>query len=145
MHEALLEAGKREIGGILMGEHVGVNTFRVKELTIQKKGGTFATFVRLVGYILGPLQNFFRSTNHDYSRFNYLGEWHSHHSFNLTPSSEDHRSMLGIVNDPEVGANFAVLLIVRSETGVLRGGVTVYRPSSEPFHGTMVMENTEPS
>ena len=63
-----------------MGEHVGVDTFRVKDLTIQRKGGTFATFIRFIEEIIGPLRDFFSSTRHDYTRFNYLGEWHSHHS-----------------------------------------------------------------
>src|SRR2546426_158241 len=90
---ALTEAGKREIGGILMGEHIGAETFRVKELTIQRKKGTFATFVRIVAEILAPLRAFFDATKHDYTRFNYLGEWHSHHSFLLEPSGQDHITM----------------------------------------------------
>ena len=42
--DALGQAGRREIGGILMGEHVGPDAFRLKELTVQRKEGTFAGF-----------------------------------------------------------------------------------------------------
>ena len=108
--DALAKTGKREIGGVLMGEHVDIDIFSVKELTIQRHGGTFAAFIRFVEGIVGPLRAFFRATKHSYTRFNYLGEWHSHHSFSLTPSSRDHNTMSEIVMDPELGAHFIVLL-----------------------------------
>jgi len=139
--EALAQAGRREIGGILMGEHIGVDTFRVKELTIQRKGGTFAAFIRIVVEILAPLRAFFDSTKHDYTRFNYLGEWHSHHSFALSPSGRDHTTMYGIVTDPRLGAHFVVLLLVKLEDGnQLDGSVTVYQPNKKPFRGSVAQE-----
>jgi hypothetical protein len=99
--------------------------------------------VRLIEYILQPLEAFFRSTNHDYKRFNYLGEWHSHHSFELIPSREDHLTMMQIANDPAVGANFVVLLIVKSEMEELESGLTVYCPTTQPFAGIVVREGAE--
>lgn len=124
-----------------MGEHVGVDTFRVKELTIQRKGGTFAAFVRIVEEIVGPLRAFFRTTNHDYTRFNYLGEWHSHHSFKLSPSRRDHATMLAMVLDPQLGAHFVVLLLVKlNERNRLDGSVAVYQPNKAPFFGRVVPE-----
>jgi hypothetical protein len=139
--EALAQAGRREIGGILMGEHIGVDTFRVKELTIQRKGGTFAAFIRIVAEILAPLRAFFDSTKHDYTRFNYLGEWHSHHSFALSPSGRDHTTMYGIVTDPQLGARFVVLLLVKlGDDNQLDGSVTVYQPNKKPFRGSVTQE-----
>jgi hypothetical protein len=139
--EALAQAGRREIGGILMGEHIGVDTFRVKELTIQRKGGTFAAFIRIVAEILAPLRAFFDSTKHDYTRFNYLGEWHSHHSFALSPSGRDHTTMYGIVTDPQLGAHFVVLLLVKlGNDNQLDGSVTVYQPNKKPFRGSVTQE-----
>lgn len=142
MATALSEAGRREVGGVLMGEHVGPDIFRVKELTIQRKGGTFATFVRVVQSIVGPLQAFFRATQHDYTRFNYLGEWHSHHSFALNPSTRDHRSMLEIIDDPQLGANFVVLLLVKLNQSILDFAVFVYQPNGQPRTGEVVQELT---
>jgi len=141
MVAALAEAGRREIGGVLMGEHVGPDRFRVKDITIQRKGGTFATFVRVVRNILGPLQAFFRKTHHDYARFNYLGEWHSHHSFALSPSTTDHRSMFQIIDDPQLGANFVVLLLAKlSDQAVLDCVVFIYEPRAQPRIGEVVHE-----
>jgi [CysO sulfur-carrier protein]-S-L-cysteine hydrolase len=143
--EALTQAGKREIGGILMGEHVGLDTFRVKELTIQRKGGTFAAFIRVVGEILAPLRKFFDSTRHDYKRFNYLGEWHSHHSFDLSPSDQDSATMLDIVMDQKLGAHFVVLFLVKLiQEDQIEGSVTVYQPNKSPFLGSVIQEPATP-
>lgn len=143
--EALAETGKREIGGILMGEHVGPDTFRVCDLTIQRKGGTFAAFLRLVDEIIGPLQAFFETTKQDYTRFNYLGEWHSHHSFALRPSDRDHNSMLEIIDDPQLGARFAVLLLVQvSQKETLQADVTIYLPNREPYSGIVTIQSETP-
>jgi len=124
-----------------MGEHVGLDTFRVKEITIQRKGGTFAAFVRIVSEILTPLRAFFDSTKHDYARFNYMGEWHSHHSFALSPSGTDHDTMLEMVDDPQLGARFVLLLLVKlNGNSQLEGSVTVYQPLKTPASGVVVIE-----
>lgn len=126
----LRDAASREIGGVLMGEHVSEGVFRIKDLTVQRRGGTFASFVREVRAALAPLQRFFRETGHDYTRYNYLGEWHSHPSFLAEPSHKDSESMWRLVEDPAVGANFVVLLIVRlGAERKLEGSATVYLPS----------------
>lgn len=128
--EALEKGGTREVGGILMGEHVEDNTFRITDVTVQEHGGTFATFVRLVEGIVGPLRSFFRATRHQYTRFNYIGEWHSHHSFDLVPSERDRATMVSIIGDPSVGARFVVLLLVRlGDGGLLEHAATVFTPS----------------
>lgn len=139
--DALGQAGRREIGGILMGEHIGPDAFCVKELTIQRKGGSFAAFVRIVSEILGPLRAFFEKTKHEYTRFNYLGEWHSHHSFALEPSKKDHLTMYEMVMDPGLGARFVILLLVKlGDAGKLQATVTVYQPNKHPFLGSVIEE-----
>lgn len=138
---ALSRASRQEIGGIMMGEHVAENVFRVRDLTVQYGGGTFATFRRVVQEVIGPLTRFFSDMGHDYRRFNYLGEWHSHPSFAPQPSPIDHRTMLDIVDDPDVGANFVVLLIVRlDEESRLEGTVTVYLPHGLILKGQLAQE-----
>jgi len=141
--DALTRAGHQEIGGILMGEHVGPDIFRVKELSIQRKGGTFAAFTRIVAEILAPLRAFFDATKHDYKRFNYLGEWHSHPLFALTPSGRDHIAMYDIAKDQQLGAHFVVLLLVKLDNhGQLEGKVTIYQPNKEPFVGSVIQERS---
>ena len=138
---SLTKAAEQEIGGILMGEHVGENVFRVKNLTIQHQGGRFASFVRAIQNILEPLRNFFNSTNNEYTRFNYLGEWHSHPSFVPTPSTKDEQTMWDIIEDPNVGAYFVVLMIIKLDAmHKLIGSVTVYQPGGLKFIGELVQE-----
>ena len=138
---ALREVGRREIGGILMAEHIGENTFRVQSVTIQRRGGSFATFLRVVEAFHGSLRKFFRQTEYNYVKFNYIGEWHSHPSFAPTPSETDHRTMLSIINDPQTGAFFVVLLIVKlDENGEFVGTVTVYQPDASAFRGELILE-----
>lgn len=139
--DALAKAGRREVGGILMAEHVAENVFRVRDLTIQRRGGSFATFVRAVQSVLGPLGEFFRATGHNYTRFNYAGEWHSHPSFAPVPSTTDHSTMHSIVENPEVGAFFVVLMIVKlGDKRELEGSVTIYQPGGRRFRGELVIE-----
>jgi [CysO sulfur-carrier protein]-S-L-cysteine hydrolase len=143
---ALAQAGLREIGGILMGEHVGPDRFRVREVTVQRRGGTFAEFVRIVSEILAPLRAFFDTTQHNYQRFNYMGEWHSHHSFELRPSGRDHATMCEMVTDPKLGAHFVVLLLVKlGADGELQGAVTVYQPNRNPYGGSVAQERLPPT
>lgn len=140
--EALSVGGGREVGGILMGEHVAAGTFRVVEITVQRKCGTFASFVRRAEAFFGPLTEFFRVRNCEYTRFNYLGEWHSHPSFALHPSAKDNQSMLEIVQDPNVGARFAVLLLVKLNTGgALQHSAHVYKADISHYPGTVTTED----
>lgn len=144
LESALRGAGNREIGGVLMGEHVSEGVFRVKDLTVQRRGGTFASFMREVRAALAPLQRFFRHTGHDYTRYNYLGEWHSHPSFPAEPSHRDSESMWRIVEDPAVGANFVVLLIVRlGSEGKLEGSATTYLKGRRNLEAALEVEARE--
>lgn len=140
---ALRQAGRREIGGILMAEHVADELFRVRSLTIQRRGGSFAAFVRAVQSVVGPLRTFFRATNYNYTRFNYIGEWHSHPSFEPHPSATDHNTMRDIIEDPEVGAIFVVLMIVKlDDAGACQGTVTVYQQGGRFSRGEVVLEGS---
>jgi proteasome lid subunit RPN8/RPN11 len=109
----LRSAGRREIGGVLLGELIKPDTFKISEITIQRSRGTFCHFVRDPKLHEKAIQRFFERTKHNYERFNYLGEWHSHPSFSTRPSTPDIISMHRIVGDSNMGANFAALLIVR--------------------------------
>jgi [CysO sulfur-carrier protein]-S-L-cysteine hydrolase len=109
----LRSAGRREIGGVLLGEFIKPATFKIAEITVQRTGGTFSHFVRDPKLHEKAIEAFFERTGRNFERFNYLGEWHSHPSFSTRPSPSDARSMYRIVSASVVGANFAALVIVR--------------------------------
>ncbi|WP_425106514.1 Mov34/MPN/PAD-1 family protein [Ancylobacter sp.] len=108
----LRRAGRREIGGVLMAEQIGVDHFRIIDFSVDDQTGGPAHFVRSPEYHQKALANFFARTGENYARFNYLGEWHSHPSFAVRPSTEDSSSMMSLVQG-ERGITFAALLIVR--------------------------------
>ncbi|MFN0303861.1 MAG: Mov34/MPN/PAD-1 family protein [Burkholderiales bacterium] len=125
---ALRRAGKREVGGVLMAAHVGPDRFEVVDITVHKRGA-IASFVRRIEDALGRLQAFFSRTGNQYTKFNYIGEWHSHPMFAPKPSRTDDMSMHQIADDPKVGANFVVLLIVKLDSsGAIVAGVHTYLP-----------------
>lgn len=123
-----------------MAEHVGPGHFSVRHLTIQG-GGRFAVFIRETRSALRALGKFFQQSGHDYARFNYLGEWHSHPNFSVQPSPTDHRSMLNIVTDERVTANFVVLLIFKlTHWGELEGSAHTYLPDGTFALSALVFE-----
>jgi len=140
---ALIKADRREVGGLLMAEHVSTNEFVVREVTIHQQG-TFASFVRHIHGVWSKLTRFFDQTKHDYARFNYIGEWHSHPSFDPFPSSQDHRTMEEIVTDRSVGANFVVLLVVKlGAEQDLFGSVHTYFPNSTAVRSDLRIERAQ--
>lgn len=141
MRAALHGAGSREIGGVLMAEHTGPNQFEVLDLTIHGRG-TIAYFIRKVEEAITRLRSFFVQVNHDYVRFNYLGEWHSHPSFELEPSGRDDLSIREIVEDRDVGANFVVLLIVKlADNGELLTRAYTYLPNGTKSQSRVTVES----
>lgn len=131
--KALSRAGTREIGGVLVGEHVADEQFRVVDLSVQRTGGTESCFVRKPEKHRRFMQRFFRRTGTDYTRFNYLGEWHSHPLYLPVPSTIDLAQMQLIVQDGPNAPLFAVLLIIRLDGRErIELGATAFAPGSVP-------------
>jgi len=117
LERELARAGRIEIGGVLMGEHVSKDCFKLLDFSVQRQGGSGACFTRDPAYHRPFLDRFFEKTGHNYQRFNYLGEWHSHPSFPIDPSTMDRQTMSELLSDPEQNAAFALLLICRLDPG----------------------------
>lgn len=105
-------SGRREIGGILLGEQLEPGRFRLVNFSVDDITGSEAHFCRSPEQHGKELTAFFKNTGHDYGRFNYLGEWHSHPQFPVSPSHQDVASMMGLVRG-EANIPFAALMIVR--------------------------------
>lgn len=133
LERELKRGGRQEIGGLIMGEHIGGENFRLADFTVQHEGGSRTHFVRDPAHHKSQLDAFFARTGNDYGRFNYLGEWHSHPSFEPLPSTTDMVSMQQLVEDPATGVNFLVLLIIRRSSGRrLEFSAFAFRPGLEP-------------
>jgi [CysO sulfur-carrier protein]-S-L-cysteine hydrolase len=126
-------AGRQEIGGLLMGEHVSEGIFRIANISVQRSGGTHVSFTRDPAKHRAQLARFFTRTGQDYSRFNYLGEWHSHPSFEAVPSPTDLHTMQSIVDDPAVGVHFLMLLVTGFSTkGDMQVTAMAFRAGTPP-------------
>ncbi len=108
----LRRSGKREVGGLLLGEQIAPGSFRLVDFSIDNITGSAAHFCRSPEQHTAALDNFFEETGHNFSKYNYLGEWHSHPRFTVSPSPQDCKSMLDLVRC-EKNILFAALLIVR--------------------------------
>lgn len=134
LRRELRRAGERETGGLLMGEHVRDQVFRVMDISVQQTGGTEACFIRDPASHKTHLDKFFARTGGDYTRFNYLGEWHSHPTFEAVASSKDIRTMQSLVSDPAVGVNFLVLLVARlSIEKQIEATAMAFKPGAPPI------------
>src|SRR5882672_8369952 len=122
LQNALSSAAKNEIGGQIFGEQLAPSDFRATELTFQMRPGTFARFVVDLIQAARDAVRFFDRTEHQYLRFNYIGEWHSHPSFEVRPSDTDVRSMEKLVRDPKFRGNFAILMITRLDDSQITCG-----------------------
>lgn len=128
----LRRAGRREIGGILMGEQLAAGHFRVIDVSVDNITGSDAHFVRSEAEHILALRDFFSRTGDDYSRYNYLGEWHSHPSFPVRPSEIDVGSMTQLV-EGERSITFAALLIVRLDMWLyLRHSISLFVRGRSP-------------
>jgi len=128
LRAALKKAGPREIGGQLFGEQRAPSDFEVTELTTQPRG-TFARFMVDLVQAARDALAFFERTERRYTRFNYIGEWHSHPSFAVQPSTLDVAAMQQLVGDPTFKGNFAVLMITRLDAEQLTCGAWVFDPA----------------
>jgi proteasome lid subunit RPN8/RPN11 len=130
----LRRAGAREIGGVLVGEHVGGDDFRLVDLSVQRRGGGHAHFnrdpVQAARFVNAAIER----AGGDATRINYVGEWHSHPLFSASPSTTDVNQMQAIVEDPDGVATFGVLIVVSARPNGLEMSATLFRPglSREP-------------
>lgn len=108
----LRRAGRREIGGILMAEQLAPGNFRLVDFSVDNITGRVAHFCRNPEQHAAALERFFVQTGHEYSKYNYLGEWHSHPGFSVEPSLQDISSMTKLVRG-ERNIDFSVLMIVK--------------------------------
>jgi JAB domain-containing protein similar to deubiquitination enzymes len=125
---ALERAGTKEIGGQLFGEQLAPSDFRITELTIQARRGSFARFIVDLLQAARDAIRFFDRTEHRYTRFNYIGEWHSHPSFEISPSATDAQTMIQLVTDTAFRGSFAILIIVRLDGEILSAGAWLFDP-----------------
>ncbi|CAH1655220.1 MULTISPECIES: Mov34/MPN/PAD-1 family protein [Hyphomicrobiales] len=132
-------SGRRETGGLLLAEQLDdEGRFRVVDVTVDPRGGESAYFERRPELHAQALEAFFEKNGNDFSRFNYLGEWHSHPRFPVSPSTTDIRTMQAMVEDAG-NIDFSVLMIVRLRMFVmLQVGTYLFMRGQSPQRVEMI-------
>lgn len=143
LEAALEHAGALETGGQLFGEQLAPSSFKVVELTTQRRRGSFARFIVDVVEAGKAALAFFRRTNHNYARYNYIGEWHSHPSFSVQPSSTDAKTMRELVASADFRGTFAVLMIARLDGADLQARAWLYDPRGHELSVNLEVEDVE--
>jgi len=115
--KTLKKYGKYEIGGILIGIKRNANIFEIIDFSISNENRILSMFgfYRCISKSKKLLKKHFKKKTGYY-----IGEWHSHPNFSLNPSSKDIFTMYKILEDPNYGINFAILLITRLNDGLLK-------------------------
>lgn len=147
--------GLIEAGGLMVGEHVGENAFRVTDVSL--------TIGEPNRYYLDPADHesfvgAFRAKCPDAARFGLIGSWHSHPSGEPQPSARDLQTLKATMAHPSTDLAFKVLLIVCRDTdGQLQlGGVVLTREpkvlsrihvfiEADPDHAAKSVANNEPN
>lgn len=137
---ALARADVKEIGCQLFGEQLAPSDFKVTELSVQSRAGSFARFVVDLMQAAKDAVRFFDRTEHRYTRYNYIEEWHCHPSFQIRPSGPDIAAMRNIVDDEKFAGSFAVMKIVRLDVGRLNVGAWVFDPQGAEDPITLEIE-----
>lgn len=126
MRDGIPRAGLLEVGGLMMGENVADNVFRVLDisLTVGEPGR----------YYLDPAehQSFvdeFRGEFCDEGRFRLIGSWHSHPSGDPEPGKRDLQTLRATMAHPSTDLAFKVLLIacLDANAQLRAGGVVLTR------------------
>lgn len=110
MIEALKEHSHNEIGGILIGRKLDLNSILIVDLTVSDEIKKFSPFkfIRETKKSNKLIKKHFKN-----STGYYVGEWHSHPSFSLNPSPGDIRTMKGIIKNTDYGVAFSLMIIVK--------------------------------
>lgn len=114
-----------ETKGALFARKISDEMFEVDDVYIEKKVGSFA-FVELVNNEKYQVyQNcYHEKSGHDYIHHNYIGDWHSHPSFVLYPSSYDIEEVKKDLK--KSNARFLVQVIVKIINDKLTGNAFYY-------------------
>lgn len=139
---ALERAGAVEVGGVLFGEHLDAEEFRLLDITEQRRRGDETSFRRKSREATRALKRLSKAHGNDHTRFNYLGEWHSHPNAPAIPSRRDCLTMQSLLVDPTSDANFLVLIIVRlKKTGEMELSANTFLASGHILDCDIVIEN----
>lgn len=123
--ERIKETAPNETKGALFAQKINDNLYVVDDVYFEKKVGSFA-FVEL--YNNKIYQQFQRKYhekhNNDFKNHNYIGDWHSHPSFECYPSGFDQLEVQADLQ--QSNARFLIQTILKIKDDKLVGNCFLY-------------------
>ena len=130
IRDGIPRASQIEAGGVMLGEHVGDNTFRVTDVSLKLGRHRY--------YYCDPPEHQpfvdeFLARFPDRKRFGLLGTWHSHPSGIAMPGRGDLRTLKDKMTSPLCDLSFMVMMIacLNGASQVYAGGVVLLRGESD--------------
>ncbi|WP_461640536.1 Mov34/MPN/PAD-1 family protein [Labilibaculum euxinus] len=116
IERALRKSGDFETGGILIGKKIEDKSFEIVDVSVSDEDNKYS----ITSFIRGIKKSDMLLRKH-YKRKSgyYIGEWHSHPKFSLSPSCQDIATMIGILADDNYGVTFNILMITKMNNNKL--------------------------
>ena len=110
--EAVKKEGLCEIKGSLYAQFISENQYKIEDVFISKNKGTHFFSNLIINHAYHKFEKqYFKKHNYDYVNHNYIGDWHSHPSFECKPSSYDEKEIKTELLSSN--AHFLIQLIVK--------------------------------
>jgi len=137
---AVEKAGVCEIKGALYAKYISSNCYEIEDVFISKNAGTSFFSNLIIGFSYHRFEkNYFKKHNNDFKNHNYIGDWHSHPSFECIPSEYDVKEAFDELRNSN--ANFLIQLIVKNDGGKLIGNCFLYNDNESHEKCSLVIEN----
>ena len=126
---ALAQAGTREIGGQLFGEQLAPSDFRVTELTVQARRGSFARFMVDLLQAAPRRRALLRPDEHQLHALQLHRRVAQPSEFRGTSRAHGRRDHARACDRPGLQGSFAILMIVRLDGDDRLDGCMAFRPA----------------
>ena len=123
--EKILDDMPNESKGACFAYHKDEEVFEIIDTYISKYKGTKFFANLIVNRKYKKFEKlFYKSKGHDYKHYNYIGDWHSHPSFECVPSIFDKKEIDDELNHSN--AYFLIQIILKVKEGLLLGRCFLY-------------------
>ena len=122
----LNKSRSNESKGACFAFRMSNDCYLIEDVFISKEKGTFCFSNLKINFRYKRFEkNYFRKHNFDYLNHNYIGDWHSHPSFECKPSNYDKKEAFEELK--KSNANFLIQLILKMDKGQLVGRCFLYQ------------------
>ena len=127
--DALKRAGLNETKGACFASRISNDCYSIEDVFLSKeKGTTFFSNLKINFSYKRFEKRYFKKHKYDYVNHNYIGDWHSHPSFDCLPSNYDKKEAFEELNNSN--ANFLIQLIVKLIDNEITGRCFLYLKNS---------------